>query len=165
MIKKKFFLSFVNEKRWLEKMNGDGFELVKAAPFTYQLEKTDKKIIYEYVCFKHGKRDFDNFNYKLKDSGAKAVYLNGETALFKKDAQKGEFTLFASADEKKLNYLRRRSSLYMTSLCFLAASVCCLMLYRRLEASIMLAFCIACALLTLSYFVQSFLLDRYIKKM
>lgn len=160
MIKKKFFLFFDSEKKWLKKMNNEGYELVKAGPFTYQFEKTDVKLDYEYVFLKNGKKSYDNLDYKSKDPDAKAVYANAETALFKKPCDKGEFTIFQSLDEKKKNYLAKRSSLYTESICFLGATFMFLMLFSRQKMIIMLLFAIVTALLTLRSFVQSRLLDK-----
>ena len=122
MIIRKMFLSFIGEKRWLEKMNRDGYEPTRVTPYTYEFEKTDKSVVFEYVFLKNGKKSFDALDYKQKDADAKAVYANAEVALFKKPADKGAFTILTES-QKKVNLLRKRSSLYTECLIFLAVTM------------------------------------------
>ena len=83
-VKHRMFFSFVDEKRWLEKMNSDGLELMRAAPFKFEFEKTDIPVLYEYVPLRHGRKSFSALNYKKKDKYLKAVYAKADMALFRK---------------------------------------------------------------------------------
>ena len=156
------FLSFIGEKRWLEKMNRDGYEPTRVTPYTYEFEKTDKSVVFEYVFLKNGKKSFDALDYKQKDADAKAVYANAEVALFKKPADKGAFTILTES-QKKVNLLRKRSSLYTECLIFLAVTMMLIMLWVRQSMLIMLLFAIVTGILTVKGAIQAVLLDKYIK--
>lgn len=164
MTVKKFFRSFLKEKRWLEKMNGDGYELMSAAPFTYTFEKTGKQTAYEYVFLKKGRKSYIEFDYKSKDSDAKAVYANGYVALFKKPVKKGEFTLFKSFSDKRTNYMKRRSSLYIGAVAYVAGFAISVLLWQRLDALPLLFVGIAFAVLGINNYLLSMEIDKYINK-
>ena len=164
MTVKKIFLSFVGEKRWLEKMNEEGYELMSAAPFTYTLEKTDERVTYEYVYLKKGKKSFDELDYKSRDRDARAVYANAETALFKKPVSKGEITIFSGDSERRLNLLKRRSAVYTESICLFAAVMLLCMLWSRTSAIVTLLFAALSGALAIKSLLQALVIDKYMKK-
>lgn len=138
-VKRKYFLGTAKEKAYLDKMNADGYELVSAAPFTYVFEKTDRQVNYEYVMLKHGKRSYLAFNYKERDPNAKAVYANGDCALFKKAVEDGEFTLFSDTDEKRLNRAQKKTSFNTNMTIFIALTVIFITLGKNATPSIVCA--------------------------
>ena len=130
--KRKIFLSFKDEEKWLKALAERGYELVRAAPFLYEFERTEKSVIYEYIPLKNGKRGFDALDYKAKDGCAKAVYCKNDIALFKKSAEKGAFTI-QSESEKRLALAKRKTGLFTRALIFLAVFGMLVMLASRLS--------------------------------
>ncbi len=130
MVVKKFFLSFANEKIWLEKMNAEGYELMRVLPFRYDFEKTDREVAYAYAPLRRGRRTL--FELKGRDAGASLVYANGEMSLFKKPALAGAPRLFNTVSEKKLAFYKYKSSLTTNSLVMLAGAAIFTLLGIRL---------------------------------
>lgn len=136
-VKHRMFFSFVDEGRWLEKMNSDGLELMRAAPFKFEFEKTDTQVQYEYVPLCGGKSHFSVLNYKKKDKNLKAVYAKSDMALFKKPKSKGKSELLTNA-ELFLAFARYKSSISINALIMLHLLPC--LFYWRAER--VLRFCI-----------------------
>ena len=118
MTVRKIFLSAEDEHKFLKQMNGKGFELMSASPFTYNFDKTDREVAYQYIPIK-GRRGYNALDYKSKDKDAKAVYAKSDIALFKKSADKGDFTIL-SANELNLRLIKRRSAAFNRSLALIA---------------------------------------------
>ena len=135
-VKHRMFFSFVDEKRWLEKMNSDGLELMRAAPFKFEFEKTDIPVLYEYVPLRHGRKSFSALNYKKKDKYLKAVYAKADMALFKKPESKGKPELLTS-DERLLAFARYKSSVSMYALMMLALTAVFILLSGRTGLSVL----------------------------
>ncbi len=129
-VKHRMFFSFVDEGRWLEKMNSDGLELMRAAPFKFEFEKTDTQVQYEYVPLRRGKKSFSALNYKKKDKNLKAVYAKSDMALFKKPKSKGKSELLTNA-ELFLAFARYKSSISINALIMLAFTAVFILLAGR----------------------------------
>lgn len=129
-VKHRMFFSFVDEKRWLEKMNCDGLELMRAAPFKFEFEKTDTPVHYEYVPLRRGKKSFSALNYKKKDKNLKVVYAKSDMALFKKPQSKGQPELL-TGNERLLAFARYKSSVSMYALVMLALTAVFILLSGR----------------------------------
>lgn len=133
MIKRKIFFSVADEREFLNKMNSEGYELVKASPFTYVFEKTDREVNYQHIPIKNGRRGFSALDYKTRDSDAKAVYLKNDIALFKKPSDKGGFSILPQS-EIELRLAKRRTKQNNLAVCFIALGVLLATLGSRAKA-------------------------------
>ncbi len=121
MIKHKLFFSLTAQKQFLDTMNKKGYELIGAAPFTYKFEKTNRAVCYQFIPVK-GRNGYLALDYKNKDKNAKAIYAKSDVVLFKKIADKGDFTII-SENELKLRLAKRKSKNYNLSLCLIALGI------------------------------------------
>lgn len=158
----RIFFSFFDEKRWLDKMNEDGFELMHASLFTYAFEKTDKRVRYEYIPLAHGRKSFLALDYKTKDKDVKAVYGKSDMALFKKPADKGTPSVLTAA-EKRLAFARYRSSLSIYSLVFFAAAAIIALPARRADMKLLLIPSVIFIAVAAGELLRSAKVQRYIK--
>ena len=133
----RMFFSFFDEKRWLDKMNEDGFELMRASLFTYVFENTGKSVRYEYIPLRRGRKSFLALDYKNKDKDVKAVYGKSDMALFKKPADKGAPSVM-TAGEKRLAFERYKSPLSVYSLVYFAVAAMFALLARRSDMKLLL---------------------------
>ena len=98
----KIFLTAALEKKWLDQMSQNGFELLSRKGFSYEFKKSSRQTFYQYVFLKHGKKSFLQLDYKKRDPKAKLVYGGSEFALFKR---KGECPQVLAGNNLKINYL------------------------------------------------------------
>ena len=161
-VKHRIFLSFADEKRWLENMNRDGYELMSVSPFTYTFEKTDTAVFYEYIPLSRGRKSFKSLDYKKKDRDMRAVYANSEMALFKKPLDK-DMPKLMSVSEKLLAFAKYRVSLSTYALVFLAVGAIFIMLGGRAGIPLMYAPAILFVLLALNDFYRAARTEQYIK--
>lgn len=166
VIKKKFFISCQKEKKWLEAMNSIGYELVSASLGRYKFNKTDRKIIFEYVFLKNGRKSFKEFDYKTKDARCKAVYANADRALFKRLESAGDFTLFESRDDKILNAEKKKTQLNSHALLNMGL----VLIFTALSEAIyplawLMRLCVAVfAILAIIDYSQTYHMVKYIKE-
>lgn len=158
----RMFFSFFDEKRWLDKMNEDGFELMRASLFTYVFEKTDKSVRYEYIPLRRGRKSFLALDYKNKDKDVKAVYGKSDMALFKKPADKGASSVM-TAGEKRLAFERYKSSLSVYSLVFFALAAMFALLARRADMKLLLIASVIFIAVAAGELLRSAKVRRYIK--
>ena len=158
----RMFFSFFDEKRWLDKMNEDGFELMRASLFTYVFEKTDKRVRYEYIPLRRGRKSFLALDYKNKDKDVKAVYGKSDMALFKKPADKGAPSVM-TAGEKRLAFERYKSSLSVYSLVFFALAAMFALLARRADMKLLLIPSVIFIAVAAGELLRSAKARRYIK--
>ena len=159
MLIRKLFISHTAEKKWLESMNAKGYELVSAAPFSYTLEKTGKRVSYEYIPLRKGKRTFDALDYKKKDKSARAVYCKSDMALFKKPADAGAFTV-ADEGEKRIMFAWYRNGIWTRALVYLAVFAMLSMLASRFSAPLIYVPAAAFLLLSCVCFYKLYRLDK-----
>lgn len=166
MKKYKFFFSAESELKWLESINRLGYEPVSASLFSYTFEKTDREMQFEHVFLKSGKRSYKEFNYKSRDNKAKAVYANGDRALFKKPTSQGGFELFSSNAERLLNAEQKRASLNTQALIYLGAVLICTLLSESISvlAWVMRAGVAVFGFLSVYDYIFAFTLGKYIAK-
>lgn len=160
----KFFLSFADELRWLEKMNKDGYELMSVSPMTYKFEKNDNRVQYEYIPLRHGKKSFIALDYKNKDKNTKVVYASYDIALFKKSQNKG-LPAILTTKEKRLAFERYRSSLSLHSIIYIAIFAMLSLIAGRFSVYplyIMSAFFL---IFSASGFYNASKTEKYIKKL
>lgn len=164
--RKKFFTDCRKEKKWLEDMNKLGYELVSATLGRYKFNKTDRKIIYDYVFLKSGRKSFKEFDYKSKDARCKAVYANADRALFKRLESAGDFTLFSSRDEKILNAERKKTQLNSHALLNMGLVLIFTALSKVITPlSWLMYLCvIACAILAIIDYSQTYHMSKYISE-
>lgn len=125
----KIFITTYSEKKWLDKMADDGYELIKHQGILYEFEKTDKRIFYQHIFLKKGRKSYLELDYKKKDKDAKAIYGNGFVALFRRYKESPKIL---SSDELRLNYLKHKQKRTTSYLCFFMSSLCCAMVARYL---------------------------------
>lgn len=168
MIKRnKLFISILAEKKWLENMNRLGYEPISAGLGSYKFEKTDRRLKFEYVFLKNGRKSFKEFDYKSKDARCKAVYANADRALFKRLDSAGEFTLFGSDEERILNAERKKTALNSQALLNMGLVLIFTLLSEIIyPLAWFLRLCVAVfAVLAIIDYTQTYQLSKYIKEL
>ncbi len=165
MVITKFFISFIKEKNWLEQMNKKGYELKKRSGFVYMFEKTDTEVLYEYVFLKNGKRSYCEFDYKSKDTDAKAIYGNADMFLLKKPKSKGKVTVFQTLDEKKLNAAKKKAALNSTAALYIGVCALCAALIKIITPLrwVFLAVAVVFMVMSLWSYYLSYNIGKYVK--
>lgn len=163
LIKRKIFFSFASEKSWLDGMNENGYELMSFSPFTYDFEKTDRRVEYTYIPLSSGRKSFIKLNHKQSDPDAAAIYANYERALFKKNEQLGKIRIMSPQDIR-LGFLRMRVKRTTSSLCVLAVSAMCAMLGARLGIAPLYVFAAFLLLYGIFGFCSAYSIEKYIKQ-
>ncbi len=159
MIIKKIFLTVYSEKKWLEKMAGEGYALKRHKGISYEFEKSETPVFYRYIFLKNGRKSFLELDHKTRDPKCEFIYGNGFVALFsRKDAHPELMT----KQELKLNYLKHRQARHTAALCYVMG--CCIF---ALATRVLSPLCVVSALfavLGVLYMIDARKIDKMINE-
>lgn len=108
-VKRKFFLDFEKEEKFLNDMMAKGLALKNYSWGKYRFEKAPKgEYIYRLELLEHPVEHEESQNYIrfMEDMGAELVTTFSRWAYFRKRAKDGEFDIYSDLDSKIKHYVR-----------------------------------------------------------
>ncbi len=156
---KKIFLSVYDEKKWLDKMMGEGYVLSRRQGLDYIFEKSETPVFYRYIFLKNGRKSFLALDHKNRDPKCRLIYGNGFVALF---CRKDAYPELLTKQELKFNYLKHRQGRQTAAICYIAA--CCAFIMGARTLSPLWLASAAFAVLGVLYMLDIKKIDKLIKE-
>jgi Protein of unknown function (DUF2812) len=117
MKKTKIFFYMKNEEIWLNQQRG--WKLVHTNGLRYTFEESSREYRYEYIYFNKSKKKLNDIKNQIIDPEIEYVCHSSTWALFRKEASKGDISVFADGHEKYKILMNKSRTTMLLGACYM----------------------------------------------